>query len=221
MPHRDPKKDGLPGEVLLDLLVQIYNPNAYKLAVRTIFRQDDENEIKGYDLSYFTRDAAGISLWLGQAKLGSKNYCKSGIDEDLLKKYVATYLSKQLFFVCDKRISITDDAKSILEVIEDLNIRSLHDDDTARAQGLIDLLNNLDVRIIIPCLLAYEEGSVYDDAAKLYEKLNAEAEGLKKYFNSRPYTFMGFSPQIVFYVFPIKSIDRLRDKEKGFYAGLC
>ena len=28
-------------------------------------------------------------------------------------------------------------------------------------------------------------------------------------------------PEIVFYVFPIKSIERLRNKETGFYAGLC
>ncbi len=27
--------------------------------------------------------------------------------------------------------------------------------------------------------------------------------------------------KIVFYVFPIESIERLRDKEAGFYAGLC
>ena len=48
-----------------------------------------------------------------------------------------------------------------------------------------------------------------------------EAEGVKAYFNSHPYTFDGFSPEIIFYVFPIESIDRLRDEEKGFYAGLC
>ena len=60
LPHRDPKQDGLPSEVLLDLLIQIYNPNAYKLAVRTIFRQADNNEIKGYDLTYFTKDSTGI-----------------------------------------------------------------------------------------------------------------------------------------------------------------
>ena len=55
--------------------------------MRTIFRQADNNEIKGYDLSYFTKDSAGISLWLGQAKLGKKAYCKNGINEDLIEKY--------------------------------------------------------------------------------------------------------------------------------------
>ena len=41
--------------------------------------------------------------------------------------------------------------------------------------------------------------------------------GYKKY----TYIFEGLDPEIVFYVFPIESITRLRDKEKGFYAGLC
>lgn len=41
LPKRADITDGLPSETLLDLLVQLYNPNAYKLAVRTIFRQDD------------------------------------------------------------------------------------------------------------------------------------------------------------------------------------
>ena len=44
LPKRADITDGLPSEVLLDLLVQMYNPNAYKLAVRTIFRQNDTIE---------------------------------------------------------------------------------------------------------------------------------------------------------------------------------
>lgn len=221
LPNRDPKQDGLPSEVLLDLLVQIYNPNAYKLAVRTIFRQNDNNEIKGYDLTYFTKDSSGISLWLGQAKLGSKYYCKSGIDKDLLEKYVTAYLSEQLFFVSSRRVSITDDAKEILDMIEELNIRATDDDSSSRAQQLINMLNNRNIRIKIPCLLAYEESGIYQDCEKLYERLIFEAEDIKSYFNNRQYSFTEFSPEIIFYVFPIESISRLRDKENGFYAGLC
>lgn len=221
LPHRDSVQDGLPSEVLLDLLVQLYTPNAYKLAVRTIFRQDDNNEIKGYDLTYFTKDNSGISLWLGQAKLGEKSYCKSGINKDLLEKYMASYLSKQLFFICDKRVSITEDAKAILEIIETLNMRTIAENEEFRACQLIDVLNANGIRIKIPCLLAYEENSVYKDAAKLYEGILAEVDDLKKFFNNRSYVFANFNPEIIFYVFPIKSISGLRDKEKGFYAGLC
>lgn len=221
LPHREPKQDGLPSEVLLDLLIQLYNPNAYKLAVRTIFRQTDNNEIKGYDLTYFTKDSFGISLWLGQAKLGKKSYCKSSIDKDLIEKYVAPYLSKQLFFVCDKRIHITDEAKAILEKIEELNIRTVTEEESVRAQQLIDLLNKLDIRIKIPCLLAYEENSIYQDATKLYERVMSAVEEMKVYFNNQSYLFTGFLPEIIFYVFPIEDIGRLRNEEKGFYAGLC
>lgn len=221
LPHRAPKQDGLLSEILLDLLVQIYNPNAYKLAVRTIFRQDDDTEIRGYDLSYFTNDSSGVSLWLGQAKLGDKEYCKKGINKDLLEKYTKRYLSKQLYFVCDKRVAITEDAQLILEIINELNVRTIDDNDDARAQALIDLLNDLKVTIRIPCLLAYDESSVYIDASYLYERIKNEIEGIKSHFNSLTYSFTGFSPEIVFYVFPIESVERLRDKEKGFYAGLC
>lgn len=221
LPHRDPKQDGLPSEVLLDLLVQLYNPNAYKLAVRTLFRQADNNEIKGYDLTYFTKDNTAVSLWLGQAKLGGKAYCKSGINKDLIEKYVAAYLSSQLFFVCDKRIHISEDAKTILDAIEVLNMRTMDKNETIRAQKLIDLLNCLKIQIKIPCLLAYEENGVYQDAAKLSERVMAEADGMRTYFNSQSYAFNDFTPEIIFYVFPIESIDRLRDKENGFYAGLC
>ena len=97
----------------------------------------------------------------------------------------------------------------------------MNEQDKIRMRELIDLLNKHGIRIKIPCLLAYEENGIYQDATKLYERVLTEVEDMKAYFNSHSYTFTGFSPEIIFYVFPIESIDRLRDKEKGFYAGLC
>ncbi len=221
LPKRAEIQDGLPSEALLDLLVQLYNPSAYKLAVRTILRQNDNNEIKGYDLTYFTRDDDSISLWLGQAKLGDKDYCKSGINDDLVKKFKSEYLSKQLFFVSDKRIAVTSDAKAILEAIEEINILSMEDDDAERARKLLCHFRNNGISIRIPCLLAYGQEAVYDEAAQLYGKVIAEAETIRNYFVKHTYQFEGFSPEIIFYIFPIESIERLRDKETGFYAGLC
>ena len=221
LPKRADITDGLPSEVLLDLLVQIYNPDAYKLAVRTIFRQNDNFEIKGYDLTYFTKDNDGISLWLGQAKLGSKDYCKSDINNDLLEKFKGGYLTKQLFFVADKPVSITEDAKEILNAIEGINIRSMDEDDSTLSAKLLDYFKNENIRIKIPCLLAYGEESVYKDPSKVFEMIENETESIRKYFSKHQYVFSGFSPEIIFYVFPIESIERLRDKEKGFYAGLC
>lgn len=94
LPDRAHTNDGLPSEVLLDLLIQITEPMAYKLAVRPIFRQDDNNEIKGYDLTYFSILNNEVSLWLGQAKMGAKEYCKGSINQDLLEKFKTTYLAK-------------------------------------------------------------------------------------------------------------------------------
>ena len=220
LPRRADTNDGLLSEVLLDLLVQLYDPNAYKLAVRTLFRQNDNNEIKGYDLTYFSNNSDGITIWLGQAKLGDKGYCKSSIDKDLAEKYTQIYLSKQLFFVCDKRVHITEDAVKILEMIEDLNILMIDDNTEERAKKLLSLFKEKNVKIKIPCLLAYGANEVYQDAGQLFTRIEAEVSSIRDYYRKKSYDFTGFKPEIVFYIFPIKSIERIRDKEKGFYAGL-
>lgn len=220
LPKRADTNDGLPSEVLLDLLIQMYNSSAYKLAVRTIYRQNDNNEIKGYDLTYFSIDSSGISLWLGQAKLGKKNYCIKGIYGDLLEKFSKDYLSKQLFFLCDKRTFINEEAKQLLENIDNINICSMEDDTTERAHKLLCYFKEENIKVKIPCLLAYEEENVYKDVSQLYFKIQSETESIREYFTNNTYMFDGFSPDIVFYIFPIESIIRLRNKENGFYAGL-
>lgn len=187
LPKRADITDGLPSEVLLDLLVQLYNPQACKLAVRTILRQNDNNEIKGYDLTYFSKDETGVSLWLGQAKLGGKAYCKTDINKDLLEKFTAEYLSKQIFFVCEKRVSLTDDTKAILEAIEEINIRSMEDDATLRGKKLLDYFKSEGIRIKIPCLLAYGEETVYKDARALCQMIDRETDSIRDYFNAHTY----------------------------------
>ena len=159
----------------------MYNPNAYKLAVRTIFRQDDNNKIKGYDLTYFTKDEFGISLWLGQAKLGEIAYCKSGINRDLLEKFEPTYLSKQLFFVCTKRVALSDDAKDILKTIEKINVCTMDEDDSTRAEKLIAHLQDHKIAVKIPYLLAYGKTEPHQNASKLYEQIEIEVQEIRNY----------------------------------------
>ena len=221
LPKRAGITDGLPSEALLDLLVQMYNPNAYKLAIRTIFRQNDNNEIKGYDLTYFTKDQTGITLWLGQAKLGKKDYCKSSISEDLLTKYTKEYLAKQIYFICDKRVEITDDAKDILDAINRINIIMSDEDDSRRIAELLKHFQKSNIKIRIPCLLAYGKSSVYSEAKDVFNKIQVEVESIRQYYARQSYSFELITPEIIFYVFPIESVERLRDKERGFYAGLC
>ena len=221
LPKRANITDGLPSEALLDLLVQMYNPNAYKLAIRTIFRQDDNNEIKGYDLTYFTKDQTGISLWLGQAKLGEKDYCKTSISKDLLTKYTNEYLAKQIYFICDKRVEITDDAKDILAAINRINVIMIDQDEPHRIAALLEHFQKSNIKIRIPCLLAYGESSVYSDAKEVFNRIQTEVESIRQYYAKHSYSFGYITPEIIFYVFPIESVERLRDKDRGFYAGLC
>lgn len=196
--------------------------NIYKGSPQVIITFPTYESVKeSYDLTYFSKDETGVSLWLGQAKLGGKAYCKTDINKDLLEKFTAEYLSKQIFFVCEKRVSLTDDTKAILEAIEEINIRSMEDDATLRGKKLLDYFKSEGIRIKIPCLLAYGEETVYKDARALCQMIDRETDSIRDYFNAHTYAFQGFSPEIVFYVFPIESIERLRDKEAGFYAGLC
>ena len=222
--HRLPKRaditDGLPSEVLLDLLVQITEPDAYKLAVRPIFRQNDNNEIKGYDLTYFSIQGESVSLWLGQAKMGDKEYCKGDINKDLLEKFNKVYLAKQMFFICDKPVEITSEGKKLIQIINDIDIAMLDDDPVQRANGLLDCFRKNNVTIKIPCLLAYGQGLVYKDPTSVFAMIEKETESMQKYYLARKYEFEGFIPEIYFYIFPIQDLKRIRNKETGFYAGL-
>ena len=139
----------------------------------------------------------------------------------MLEKFKKEYLAKQLFFICDKRIGITDDAKSILEAIEDINLLMINSEENSRSDNLIDYFKKHHINIKIPCLLAYGNGTVYDDAKKLSDKIKNEIDSIKQYYDKKTYVFDGITPEIIFCVFPIESIERLRDKEYGFYAGLC
>ena len=97
----------------------------------------------------------------------------------------------------------------------------MDEDDNMRAVKLLEYFKNENIKIKIPCLLAYGEEFVYKDPSTVFEMIENETDSIRKYFSNHQYTFSGFSPEIIFYVFPIESIERLRDKEKGFYAGLC
>ena len=220
LPKRESKIDGLPGETLLDLLIQLYTPDSYKLAVRTIYRQNDNTEIKGYDLTYFTRDESGITLWLGQAKLGQKDYCKRGINNDLLAKYTSHYLANYLFFLSDKPINITDDARYLLKEINKINMKMVEEDDKNRARSLLQYFVDEKIKIKVPCLLAYEAEDVYKSPTTIYQILEQETKSFITYYKENNYLDK-LDFEIIFCIFPIKSLERLRSNENGFYKGLC
>ena len=219
LPKRIPKQDGLPSEVLLDAIIQSLVPNAYKLAVRTIFRQNDNNEIKGYDLSYFTNECGKITLWLGQAKLGSKKYCKEGILEDLKNKYTNLYTAKQIYFLADKPVGITEEGEQIANLLDRLNESNICEDDNVRAIELMKFLKAENIDVCIPCLLAYDNKNMYEDATSAQRKIISEIAWAKKIFE-KCFEFEGIEPKLIFIIFPIDDIKALRG-DKGFYEGLC
>ncbi len=201
LPNRPAKIDGLPGEVLLDLLIQNMLPNAYKLAARTLFRQQDNNEIKGYDLTYFSLENGSVSLWLGQPKMGTKNYCKTSIDKDLIEKFTKEYLSKQIFFICEKSAEMTDECKRLTAEMTEISFATIQNSPKARAQSLVQYFTRKNITVNIPYLMAYGEGSVYSDLDALTTAMRAEVKSLSDYFSSRVYEFNGFQPNIMFLVF--------------------
>ena len=220
LPKRTPEQDGLPGEVLLDLLIQTLQPNAYKLAIRAILRQDDNFEIKGYDLTYFTIEDNKITLWLGQSKLGGKNYSIDGIHNDLIEKYKNEYLSKQLYFIADKQTGVTDDGKKLTNAINGINKIMINENASEREKALIQYFSDNNIEIIIPCLIAYGRGSLYADIREVKKKIVDEVNELKVKFEKEEYRFEGINPKIIFYIFPLKDINKLRG-DGGFYDGLC
>lgn len=221
LPKRDSKMDGLLGEVLLDLLIQLFEKDTYKLAVRTKYRQNNNMEIKGYDLTYFTSNGDDITIWLGQAKTGKKYYCKSDIEKDLLNTFNKRYLSRQLLFICDKATDITKEGRKIVNMINKLNSATFDSDETNSENSLLDLFRENNISINIPCLLAYDEAKVYTNPKKLGENIINEVKEIRGFFSKKRYEFEGFNPKIILYIFPIKDLEKLRDKEVGFYYGLC
>lgn len=219
LPKRKSNQDGLLSEVLLDAIIQSIVPDAYKMAVRTIFRQDDNNEIKGYDLTYFTNQNGEITLWLGQAKLGSKQYCKNGILDDLDKKYNELYMAKQIYFMADKPVGLTEEGKQIATLLNQLNILNACEDDKNRAKQLMQFLIQKNIKICIPCLLAYEKAEIYGDISGFEEKVKCEIEWAKKIFE-KSFLPSEIVARIIFIIFPLDDVDALRGGE-GFYAGLC
>ena len=97
------KSDGIMGEVLLDIFIQLSSVNTKKLVARAKHTEiKSKKEITGYDALYFTIEGSEICLWLGQAKAGQKKYCKEDIVKDLQEKYQKEYFADTAFYIADK-----------------------------------------------------------------------------------------------------------------------
>lgn len=214
LPKREKaKSDGTMGEVLLDIFIQMASQNTKKLIARAKHTEmNSKKEITGYDALYFTKDTTGISLWLGQAKAGKKGYCKSSIVKDLNEKYTKEYFADTAFYIADK-----NEAPELGELLNEINRVCLMAqlqrwNKEEKVKKLFQVLQDKQVRIRIPCLIAYSQ-NIYSDKTKLESCIEAEVREMITEVDTLKFPIeIGIDYDIVFYIMPIEDVDYIRDK---------
>lgn len=218
LPKRtNPNTDGTIGEVLLDLLIQGYQPDAQKLIARAKFTEmDKKSEITGYDALYFTKQDGQIQLWLGQAKAGKEDYCKRDIKKDLNTKFTTDYFASTAFYIASR-----SDSVDLSCIVTELNKICLQAQKSKWAKeqkvdALFASLSKHKVTVKIPCLLAYTK-DVYSDSALLQQKINDCAAEICSSLDTETYSIgLKLPYDIVFYIFPIKDVSYIRDRIATF-----
>ena len=214
LPKREKaKSDGTMGEVLLDIFIQLASQNTQKLIARAKHTEiNSKKEITGYDALYFTKDTTGISLWLGQAKAGQKGYCKSSIIKDLKEKYTKEYFADTAFYIADK-----NEAPELGELLNEINRICLRVqlnkwNKEEKVKKLFQVLQDKQVRIKIPCLIAYSQ-KIYSDKTKLETYIETEIREMVDEVDVLKFPIeIGLDYDIVFYIMPIEDVDYIRDK---------
>lgn len=215
LPHREnSNSDGLLGEVLLDLFIQTYSTNAEKLVIRAKHTEiKSKKEITGYDALYFTKDNKdGISFWLGQAKAGDQSYCKRGIRNDLIEKYKVDYFADTAFYIADRKD--TDELDDILVEINRIcfNAQIKKWDKQTKIKELFNLLKTKNIKIKIPCLITYTK-DIYNDSKKLKFEIENEVKDLIDYIDNMIFPIeVGLEWEIIFWVFPVKDVNYIRNE---------
>jgi len=213
--------DGTTGEVLLDILIQVYEPVNHKLIARAKFKQmGDNSEIKGYDALYFAEHKNEVSLWLGQVKTGSCEYCKSSISTDLNAKYVLDYFSRALYYIADK-VETNNPLLKILHKVNDIHFESLKKSWTQeqKRKKLFELLSSFGVRIKIPCVLVYTD-DIYSNPNRLRGEIVKATNAMVDFFDNKVFTIsIGLAYEVIYYVFPVRNVQELREKVLAFKMG--
>lgn len=205
--------DGTLGEVLLDIFIQAYSPNAEKLVIRAKHTEiKSKNEITGYDALYFTKENSDIFIWLGQAKAGKKYYCKTSIEEDLKEKFKKDYFADTAFFIADR--CDTEELQKLLREINKICYKAQTNkySKDIKVDKLMGLLKSNNIKIKIPCLIAYTK-NIYDDESKLKQYITNEMQEIKDKFDNQSFPIeVDMSYELIFYIFPVQDVDYMRDK---------
>lgn len=205
--------DGTLGEVLLDLFIQAYEPDSEKLIARAKHTEmSSKTEITGYDALYFTKNSEGVTLWLGQAKAGQEQYCKADIKKDLNTKFSSTYFSNTAFYIATRCSSPT--LLSIVNEVNKLCFKAQKENYSKdkKANELFALLSKNNVKIKIPCLLAFSN-DIYADSTLLETEVRKCTETMCTALDSQKYAVgLPLPYEIVFYIFPIKDVSYIRQR---------
>ena len=151
-------------------------------------------------------------MWLGQAKAGQKNYCKTSIVEDLQEKYKKDYFADTAFYVADR-----NEAKELENLLEEINeicyfAQVKKWNSNHKLDKLVDVLKNNSVKLKIPCLISYTQ-NIYFDKNKLKQYINAEINDIISEFDTKVFPIdVGLDYEIVFYILPVKDVDYIRNK---------
>jgi len=211
--RKNADSDGTLGEVLLDLLIQAYEPTSQKLIARAKHTEvGKKSEITGYDALYFTQYNNQITLWLGQAKAGSQHYCKGDIKKDLNSKFTSSYFSDTAFYIATRTTS-----QDLLNLVNEINklcfiAQQQSYSKDKKTTELFKILQYNNVRIKIPCLLAYTN-DIYSDSKSLQINTERCVQQICSYFDDDIFSIELLLPyELVFYVFPIKDVPYIRQK---------
>jgi hypothetical protein len=204
------KKDGLCGELLLDLILRLENYEYKTLFCRPQHSQlGEKGELKNYDSLLFVQENECIKLTLGQVKTGDFQYCKDGIKKDLNAKYREKYFGDAMYYIMDRHMSNPPiGLGGIVKKINEIAIDSENND--TRNNSIIRYLEEEKIRINIPCLLFYTQQNIYLDKLRLVELLNSERNKIIEYFENMDFEIATFDYEIEFYIFPAKDVDILR-----------
>ena len=217
IPRRDNnvQQDGTTGEILLDILIQILEPEAHKLIARAKYKQfgDVGQEIKGYDALYFTNYNNEVSLYLGQVKTGAHDTCRAGLKNDLETKYVKDYFCRSMFYIADK----SDNDHMLNAILKELNricflSKKQYWSDDKKYDAIGNLLKRNNVKIKIPCLMVFSS-NIYNGCNPIDIEVSKLVAKLVQYFDVKQFPVLpNLESEIDFLIFPVKSIETIREK---------
>lgn len=204
--------DGLLGELVLDLLIRMENNDAKTLLCRPLYQPlgDNNQELKNYDAMLFVDNAEQIKLILGQSKSGKYSYCISGIKSDLKTKYASNYFGRSILYL-KERSMIEKKSERLDKVLRGLNKVSLtYKDENEKHLKVCEYLIEKNIKVIIPCLIFYDNENIYDNFGNIKADLKIEMDNVKESIDEETFPISNIDYEICFYIFPTISNNKIK-----------